>query len=52
MANAQFEVDYQYEGLGMNILRPTFARFGPNIQVKELPKLDGKLFESYQMVKV
>ena len=41
--NAQFEIDYLYEGTGFHIQRPSFSRYGMNIISNDIKPITEKL---------
>ena len=44
--NAQFEIDYLYEGTGFHIQRPSFSRYGLNIISNDIKPITEKLRNS------
>ena len=44
--NAQFEVDYLYEGTGFHIQRPSFSRYGLNVISNDIKPITEKLRNS------
>ena len=41
--NAQFEIDYLYEGTGFHIQRPSFSRYGLNVISNDIKPITEKI---------